>query len=295
LVNPNTPEIKENAVYALAKSADAIFAARASGLYRSRDQGYTWQNTFDSLNKAESLTAAAVVAEDQTVFVGAKGAILRSDDAGESWHLVALSSPPPLVTALALSPNFRQDGTVIAGTAEDGVFVSTDRGASWTAWNFGLIDFSIYTLVISPNFEKDRTVFIGTECGVFRSHNNGRSWRETSFPMESAPVLSIAMSAGYLYAGTEASGLFISDDFGLTWHTHISSLISTSINAIHADDALDPNLYLLLDDRLVHSNDSAASWITQQIFTADQMPMTMLPMQAGILVGFADGQMVYVR
>jgi len=70
-----------------------------------------------------------------------------------------------------------------------------------------------------PQFADDETLFVGTESGIFRSTNGGRAWREISFPSESAPVLSLALSPDYahdgtLVAGTESDGLFGSYDKG---------------------------------------------------------------------------------
>jgi hypothetical protein len=76
---------------------------------------------------------------------------------------------------------------------EDGVLRSWDRGISWAGWNFGLLDLNVYALAISPEFRADETLFVGVESGVFRSGNGGRAWRETAFPMEAGPVLSLAI------------------------------------------------------------------------------------------------------
>ncbi|MBK8020735.1 MAG: hypothetical protein IPK19_04730 [Chloroflexi bacterium] len=198
-------------VYGLTSSDGILYAARTSGLSRSRDGGTTWEETFASLEQAEPLAAIAVASTGQTVFAGVKGAVLRSDDAGDHWTMVGLGSPPPLVVALTISPNFAEDGLVAAGTAEDGVFVSTDRGDTWVAWNFGLLDQSVYALAFSPDFARDRTLYAGAESGVFRSVSAGRGWRETAFPMDAAPVLSLALFGGALVAGTEQHGLFASD------------------------------------------------------------------------------------
>ena len=106
----------QDLVYALATSPnfaqDGIcFAARPSGLYRSDDGGHTWHFTYGSLNLAQPLPATAVVvspdfASDQSVFAGAPGGILHSVDGGQTWYVVMLTSPPPLVSALVVSPNF---------------------------------------------------------------------------------------------------------------------------------------------------------------------------------------------
>jgi photosystem II stability/assembly factor-like uncharacterized protein len=247
----------------------------------------TWQNAFAVLD--QPLAAVSVVVAAQTVFVGVKGAVLRSEDAGESWHITALASPPPLVVALVISPAFADDSTLIAGTAEDGVFVSTDRGDTWIPWNFALIDLNVYALAISPTFAQDRTVFAGTESGIFRSSNGGRGWREVPFPMDAAPVLCLNLtSGGRLFAGTESHGLFISDDLGASWQP---IKLDTSGGAIHAIDAIGAEISVLLEDRLLRSADGGQSWtLPTPVFQPDQSAMTLLTVASDhLLVGFADG------
>ena len=137
-------------VYSLCASPDfakdgVCFSARGSGLYRSDDGGDTWHSAYDALN-LEAPLATLVVAlspdfpSNQGVYAGVPGGILRSSDGGKSWFVETLRPPPPVVSSLVISPNFAQDGVLLAGTNEDGVFRSADRGRHWSAWNFGLLD-----------------------------------------------------------------------------------------------------------------------------------------------------------
>ena len=167
----------QDLVYALAASPNFVqggpcFAARVLGLYRSDDGGSTWRSAYDSLN-LEAMLATTTVAispgfeSDQTVFAGTQGGILRSVDGGENWTSTLLPSPPPLVSAIVVSPNFARDGVLLVGTTEDGVFRSADRGNHLYRWNFGLLDLSVFSMVISPNFAEDETLFVGTETESF--------------------------------------------------------------------------------------------------------------------------------
>lgn len=290
------PNVNQDTVYALAQSGAIRYAARASGLYRSQDGGATWHNTFLALDTPEPLAATSVITVGTTVWAGTNGAVLRSDDAGESWQIVGLASPPPLVVALAVSPEYAEDGTLFAGTAQDGVFVSIDRGLTWTAWNFGLVDHHIYALAAAPGFATDRAVLAGTESGIFRSHNAGRSWRETAFPMDAAPVLSLAAApeTGLLYAGTENSGLFVSHDSGMTWRQIEHKLMDAPINAIRASAQA---VCLLLEDKLLRSADAGQSWEQVHALPPDKLAMALLPEDAPntFTVGFADGDILQVR
>ena len=119
---------------------------------------------------SESLATPAVAVSpaflsDRTVFAGVNGAILRSLDGGATWQYAALRTPPPVVTCLAVSPNYEEDGIAFAGALQDGVFRTADRGGRWASWNFGLIDLGVLCLALSPAFGRDDTLFAGTETG----------------------------------------------------------------------------------------------------------------------------------
>jgi photosystem II stability/assembly factor-like uncharacterized protein len=270
-------EESEDLVYDLAVSPgfanDGIcFAACRSGLYRSDDGGITWHSIYDSLGLEDPLPTMAVVISpdfesDNNVFGGVLGGVIRSVDGGENWSVSILPSPPPLVSALAISPGFARDSVVFASTMDDGVLRSADRGSHWASWNFGLLDLSVFCIAVSPGFPDDETLFAGTETGIFRSTNGGRAWRETKFPIDSAPVLSLALSpdypqSGVLFAGTESHGLFRSEDRGSTWKRLGEEAITGVVNAVMLSPEFPTKPYILVAQAtaLLVSRDGGQSW-----------------------------------
>ena len=283
------------------------FAARTSGLYRSEDQGRTWEPAYGSLGLTAPLATTAIAVSpdfptDGMVFAGVNGGVVRSADRGASWFSAILPSPPPLVIALAVSPNFARDGVVLAGTLEDGVFRSADRGSSWAAWNFGLLDLNVLCLAVSPTYADDETLFAGTTSGLFRSTNGGRAWRDVDFPPDYAPVLSVVASPNYaddglLFVGTEFSGLLRSDDYGRTWTRLGEDVMTSAVNAIVLSARFPANrdLLVLLNDTLLISRDGGTSWSDWQAgLRFDQGAASIAAPQgldpdAPLLVGLVEG------
>ena len=230
MVENSEPEnLQTDLVYALACTPDlgVCFAARGSGLYRSVDGGgrsgnlhtihWVLQNLCPRL-----LLFYRLITLITPSFAGVPGGVLLSMDAGINWTPTWLASPPPMVSAMAISPNYSEDGVVFVGTAEDGVFRSADRGSHWTRWNFGLLDLTAYCMGVSPDYAVDETLYIGVESGIFCSTNGGRAWREVDLPVGYDAVLSLALSPdfaedGVIFAGTESNGLLYSEDKGRTW------------------------------------------------------------------------------
>lgn len=284
------------------------FAAGGAGLNVSTDGGRTWRDAYTALNLQVPLATAAVslspdFLSDHTLFAGAVGGVLRSHSAGEEWLVAGLPSPPPFVSAVAVSPHYAEDGLVFAGTMEDGVLRSWDRGVSWAAWNFGLLDLSIYALVISPDFVRDDTIYVGVESGVIRSSNGGRAWRETPFPMEHAPVLSLAISPnfaddGVILAGTEANGLWRSADRGTTWHMLSSWQAPGPLNAlILASTSGQPlSILAVTDTALYLSHNGGTSWQVQRSAELTDITCAVAPsgLQPGaqVMLGTGDGRIL---
>jgi len=298
--------------YALAASPcfeqDGIcFAARGSGLYRSENGGETWQSAYGALNLKASLPTMAVAtspdfASDRTVFAGVPGGILRSFDGGERWDVVQLPSPPPVVSALVVSPDYARDGIVMAGTVEDGVFSTSNRGGHWIAWNFGLLDLNTICMAISPDFALDETLFVGTDSGIFRSTNGGRAWREVDFPLELAPVLSLALSPGYsedgiLFAGTEAHGLYRSVDRGRTWTRLGEDIIRSAVNAILLSPEFPEkgDVLVMQTGGLVFARDARQTWAEwpASVESGEGLACVVAPLglsqDATLLVGLVAG------
>lgn len=316
---PTQSTSANNVVYQFAASkefgsgAKAIcFAARFSGLCRSTDGGRTWQPAFGSLNLRSPFPALTVALSPDfeqvgSVFVGTGNGILRSSDGGETWENAQVPSPPPVISALVVSPNYVQDGILLAATLEDGVLCSSDRGRRWIAWNFGLLDLNTLCLAISPDFASDETLFIGTQSGIFRSTNGGRSWREVTLPVGFEPVLSLAVSPSFsrdatLFAGTENEGLLRSGDGGQTWQRLGKSTFKEPVNwiVLASDFSARPEILVLHGGSLLVSTDGGKTWkswrggaLAGKEITAIYAPCGF-DLQSLALVGCADGTLLRI-
>lgn len=169
--------------YAMDRTAYAWLKNR--GLYRSTDEGTSWEQVFEEEGwSVQSLVLSPRFPTDGMLLGALFGQLHQSLDGGLTWQDLSTGLPAGTVwvRALVLSPDFERDSTLFAGL-DEGVIKSTDGGRTWRPVNAGLPlkddgkPASVLSLVISPDYASDGTLFVGlVDYGVYRSVDGGESW-----------------------------------------------------------------------------------------------------------------------
>lgn len=268
----------------LLAAGEAVYAAKQSGLYRIGAGGEE-RNLYQSWLPDQDLPTLAIANAGNLLLAGINGGVARSEDGGRNWEARQFRAPAPLVTCLALSPCFEDDGCALAGAFEDGAFRSTDGGETWRAVNHGLFDHSIYALALSPHFAADGIAYVGTGSGIYRSENGGRLWWDLTMPAGDETVLSLDLAeSGALYAGCETRGLLRLSDAGESWETlletdgAVNGVLLTACGAIVAQ----------VDDGALISRDEGASWSEVEAANVDCMALNAEGKM--LLAAMADGR-----
>jgi photosystem II stability/assembly factor-like uncharacterized protein len=110
-------------------------------IYKSQDFGQTWNAAPSGLPIDPVWTRSIVFspdyARDRTIYIGTDNGLFRSTDAGATWTQIDSGLPPPktgqqIITAVAISPVFVTDNTLLVATQDGGLSISRDRGNTWS-------------------------------------------------------------------------------------------------------------------------------------------------------------------
>ena len=114
------------------------------------------------------------------------------------------------------------DYTIFIGTVGNGLQISQDRGESWTATPVGGPEGNVGTVAVYPD-EPHRLLAGSDRTGLYRSVDNGATWKKLDSPMEGMEIWSIDVDPDTLFVGTgntipgEIGGIQRSRDGGDSW------------------------------------------------------------------------------
>lgn len=126
----------------------------------------------------------------QYVFAGTEEGVYHSPNGGRGWRRSACDEA--VYQVLAVSPNFHEDGAVLAGTEGSGLYRSTDRGHT-----FSFVEDAPQQ--VNALAAAGTGWFLSDDSGVWASRD-GLSWEVVP---NSSPALVIAASAQGVLAGGE--------------------------------------------------------------------------------------------
>lgn len=121
--------------YSIQKIGGSLYGCAANGLYKSDNNGTTWQKKNINGQLFYSPKAVFEVGNGRLLALGGtKYAVVKSDDSGVTWDTA--KAFPNFSSGVDLARN--SDGTLYAAvwnnttSSANGIYVSTDNGDSWT-------------------------------------------------------------------------------------------------------------------------------------------------------------------
>ncbi len=239
------------------------------GLYKSLDEGFSWQPVHSGLMEDQVVVALAIDRRPPaTLFAGTPTGIYKSTDDGKTWSRSGDASLG-LVQSLALHPG---DKNVLYAGGDAGVLRSLDRGATWTRIDHGLPDgVSVTAVLLSPS--NPQSLYVGVkgfrnQTGVYRSSDGGGSFTLSSQGISGFAVSSVAVDAqnpDTLWV--IANGLpYQSVDRGRSWTLIEPGPVPVAtpyLRNVAVSPADSRTVYLhRFDGTILRSRDGGETWVT---------------------------------
>ena len=202
----------------------------------TRDGGNTWtRHAISGYGRIRALGPSPRTTGRERIFIGTDRGLLVSEDGGDSYQRAGDDLPERSISSIVLSPNYAEDTTLWTTVGDKGLFESSDGGRNWSPRISGL---TTNPQVLEPGYmnrvafgrlhlagtavrSEHRTFFLEGFDGLFRSNDEGRSWKQLE-TLSSSIVVGLAISPDYANDGTIAvttyiNGAFLSEDRGTTW------------------------------------------------------------------------------
>lgn len=217
-----TGNVRAIAVHPL-NSSIVFLGSDSGGVFRSKNDGNTWQPVTDSNSSLFISSLAIDPVDPNVVYAGTSLNVLRTDDGGDTWK--DLNSAIRPVYGVAVSP---VDHRIVLAATSRGIERSADSGETWTVAFRGRA--SARSVAFVPNTS---TAYAGVddfETPIMKTTDGGLTWASASgtgtkaIPSNSYRFITLAISASdpkIIYAGTAYvaafGGLFKTTDGGDTW------------------------------------------------------------------------------
>lgn len=166
---------------------------------------------------AQPVQLFTIVGDGENLLGAGSGGVVRSDDGGRTWPLLA----PQLagLVECVVTGSGPEPGRVLLAGGAGGVWRSADDGAAWTATLTGS---PIYALAMVSDRTGALVALAGTAGdGIFRSLDGGRTWASASAGLFDLEVLALTLSPAFAADNTAfaatAGGLYRSRNGGRAW------------------------------------------------------------------------------
>jgi photosystem II stability/assembly factor-like uncharacterized protein len=188
------------------------YLCMGNGLHRSDDNGRTWRVLTD-WHTEEVLSVALDPRDSALIYIGTPFGVFKSTDDGAHWTRKMDGMKKWFVKNVVLD---RANADVLYAGVEDDLYRSTDRGEHWTPLHSGVQ----YIEVVVQHPTDPKRLLVGTEDDAVRvTTDGGRSWQTgKGLPKTGFYGLCASPDGQTMYTGGYKTGLWKSDDRGLTWN-----------------------------------------------------------------------------
>jgi len=244
--------IANNKIFAIGRRYAETGGYTLTSVYRSSDNGDTWQPLSD-----ETKYTYSMVYHNNELFLGGgydyQVGILKSSDDGDSWTKITtdFATTTNIMNLVSMNNNLFAANALYYNSG-GGVFMSSDNGTNWsgalknglTNGGSGPVDY----LGKSGNtlFADQFSSFYGATAVHFYSNDNGQNWIQINAGLPNQKVNSIYSNNGntFMVSGLkggelstdyrDSGSVFYSPDYGISWQDLSGNLPEAGVQGVTA-------------------------------------------------------------
>jgi photosystem II stability/assembly factor-like uncharacterized protein len=224
-------------------------APAANIVFQSADGGQTWQDVSEGL--PAKLAVGRVYADGNEVYLASESGLYHRSAALVAPVWAKEFFPDEKVTNI-----FPGQNGLYASIYRSGFFKGMPGTGIWRSMDNTLSDKTVRSVLETP----DGTVFVGCESGLYKSANDGNSWKQV---FAEAEINSLAVSGDVLICGING-GLMRSTDGGEHWDR-----VMTGQGSAFGTERIEGGVLTITDggrwqdgkpNRLLASTDEGKTW-----------------------------------
>ncbi|MDQ6676024.1 MAG: YCF48-related protein [Acidobacteriota bacterium] len=220
-------------------------APELNGLYRSTNEGKTWEHV-PGLRGQEIWSLAVWQSDSNTIAAGARDGVHLSRDGGATWKRISPLENHELQPVVSLAFHPKDSKILYAGTPHL-PWKTIDGGASWHSAHAGMLDDSdVFSIQVDWN--RPEHVFATACSGIYASANSAGLWAKMAGAKGASyrtyVVAQDPKNPSIVFAGT-TGGLVRSNDSGVTWR----KLSDDASRAIAFDPTTPGRIFVATDQR----------------------------------------------
>ncbi|MCX6357192.1 MAG: YCF48-related protein [Candidatus Aureabacteria bacterium] len=147
--------------------SNIIYAGTATGMYKTKDAGVSWNKVFSEPKAIESIAIDGV--NPEVIYLGAADGLYKSADGGASWKQAATDSiGAGAVREVAVAP---ADSKAVYAATDGGVYGSSDAGAHWQELSKGTGIKGASAIAFDP--VNSGTVWAASASGLYKTAMGG--------------------------------------------------------------------------------------------------------------------------
>ena len=242
-----------------------FFGTHRQGLFRSTDNGISWEQKDNGLPAGFAIDAL-IVGDNGHLIAGGDSyeftstdcaCIFESNDNGENWSSIGSGLPVTTIVDFKINNN----GYIFALTYGSGgikIWRSIDNAATWT--QLPNPSPSISQQQSSLDIDSLGNLFLGSGNTIYFSSDNGNNWSSlfTTFP-ENVSKIKLNKKTGVIYTATRDSAdhcsIYHSEDNGNSWTDISNGLPDTSYGGyIDIEFDLSHNVYMGISNGIYKLN-----------------------------------------